>query len=88
MRCKAVVALPVMTINGKKYREGDVFGEVVISDREYKTLNSNPSITGLKYEEIKDSNPIRDEADRLGIQYRNNISDEKLQEKINELKKD
>lgn len=54
MRCKAIVALPVMTINGKKYREGDVFGEVVISDREYKTLNSNPSITGLKYQKIEE----------------------------------
>ena len=86
MRCKATVAIPVMTINGQKYREGEFWADVNISEMEYKTLNSNSQITGLKYEEIKETNPIKDEADSLGIKYHKNISDEKLQEKINEFK--
>lgn len=86
MRCKAIVALPMMTINGKKYREGEYWADVNISEMEFKTLNGNSQITGLRYEYIEDSNPIKDEADKLGIKYHKNISDEKLQEKINEFK--
>lgn len=86
MRCKAIVAIPVMTINGEKYREGEYWADVTISEMEFKTLNGNKQITGLRYEEIKETNPVRDEADNLGIKYHKNISDEKLQDKINEFK--
>lgn len=86
MRCKAKVALPRMTINGNMFKEGDEFGVVNISETEFKFLNEHPQITGLKYEEIKETNPIKDEADSLGIKYHKNISDEKLQDKINEFK--
>lgn len=86
MKCKATVVLSKMTINGSIYKEGDIFGNVDISEKEFKFLNDNPQITGLKYEKIKESNPLREEADKLGITYHVSISDKKLLEKSTNLK--
>ena len=92
MRCRATVAIPRMTINGKLYREGEFFAEVVISEMEFKALNKNPNITGLKYEEIKEEvktsknrAKLEEKANELEIEYRANIGDAKLLDKILEV---
>ncbi|MFA5572131.1 MAG: hypothetical protein WDA42_03410 [Candidatus Bathyarchaeia archaeon] len=57
-----------------------------LEEFEAERINNNPYLTGLKAELIEEKSTVRAEADELGIKYPAKISDEKLQEKIDELK--
>jgi len=83
-------ALPVVTINGKEFRQNDFVMNQEMTEIEAETINKNPFLTGLKAEIIEVEEPEREqlikEAKELGIDFPKNISNKKLQEKINEHK--
>lgn len=83
---RMVVALPQITHNGKNYLQGQEVMTQRLEKFEAERINNNPYLTGFKAELIEEKSTVRAEADELGIKYPAKISDEKLQEKIDELK--
>jgi len=91
---KAILAIDTSVINGRKYIRGDVTSESIpLNPSTAKRLNENPYITGMTYELIEDNKEktseritLEKEANDLNVKFRENIGDEKLQEKINKVK--
>lgn len=83
---RMVVALPMITHNGKQYMRGEVVMIQNLDELEAERINRKPHLTGFKAELVDDKSPVRVEADALGIKYPAKIGDAKLQEKIDEFK--
>lgn len=84
-----------MTINGKKYRKGDYFGDVELSESELKFNKEHPDVTGLEFEPIKEVKSesefmfksleeAKAKADELGLKYHFKAGQEKIEKLIKE----
>jgi len=61
---REICAIASKTENGKTYIKNDVIRENVnLTDSEAKHLNSNPFLTGCRYEPMAKAVPVKDDKD-------------------------